>query len=598
MDPLSHSNGYGMEEQPPLHHGNGGHMDPLYHERPKEEEEERDYDGPDAMGFYEEDLEEAADATWAEVFHTCCCHSFTEWLQIMLGVTILFMFLYFFLLGLELLSASSKVIGGCTAGSLFGDNTNPIAALMIGILATVLLQSSSTTTSIVVSLVGSGSIPTRQAIYMIMGSNIGTSVTNTIVAMGQMGDADQLELAFQGATVHDMFNFMTVGVLLPIEAATGYLFYLTRAMVSGLSVRQGTEWVGPIKVLVGPLGAKIIIANKKVVDDVANGATCDEFYPIRCEDPDNPTYDTCTYGLIACQKSTNECPAFFQAGASQREDEVSGGVSFFLALVILITCLIGLVTILQKMLLGMSTRIIYKATNINGYLAMLIGTGLTVLVQSSSITTSTLTPLVGLGVLPLEQMYPLTLGANLGTTVTALLAALVSDKIDALQVALAHLWFNISGIAIFYPIPFMRQLPLTAARKLGAATKVWRGFPVVYILVAFFIVPVALLGVSALFEQNSTGFTVLGCIVVIIAVFVFARYFYNWHYGGGREDCLYCLEHRERKKVFVNRLPDDMEYVMAKLTALSEHTGLPEDDDDSETRGGKSYMEDENTTQG
>lgn len=147
-----------MEEQPPLHHGNGSHVDPLYHERPKEE---RDYDGPDAMGFYEEELEEAADATWAEVFHTCCCHSFTEWLQIMLGVVILFVFLYFFLLGLELLSASSKVIGGCTAGSLFGDNTNPIAALMIGILATVLLQSSSTTTSIVVSLVGSGSIPTR-----------------------------------------------------------------------------------------------------------------------------------------------------------------------------------------------------------------------------------------------------------------------------------------------------------------------------------------------------------------------------------------------------------------------------------------------------
>merc|ERR1719229_661406 len=114
------------------------------------------------------------------------------------------------------------------------------------------------------------------------------------------------------------------------------------------------------------------------------------------------------------------------------------------------------------MLLGMSTRIINKAVNINGYLAIVIGAGLTVLVQSSSITTSTLTPLVGMGVIPLEDMLPLTLGANIGTTFTGLMAALVSNKIDALQVALAHLFFNITGIIIFYPIPFMRKIPLHA----------------------------------------------------------------------------------------------------------------------------------------
>ena len=67
-------------------------------------------------------------------------------------------------------------------------------------------------------------------------------------------------------------------------------------------------------------------------------------------------------------------------------------------------------------------------------------------VQSSSITTSVLTPLVGLGVIQLEQMFPLTLGANIGTTVTGLLAAMVTDSVEALQVALAHLFFNIFGI--------------------------------------------------------------------------------------------------------------------------------------------------------
>ena len=131
--------------------------------------------------------EDIADATWGEVCHSCCCHTPKEWAWIAVGVVALCFFLYFFLLGLNLLGSSAKIIGGCTAGELLGDDTNPIAALMIGILATVLLQSSSTTTSIVVSLVGSESIATRQAIYMVMGANIGTSVTNTIVALGQMG---------------------------------------------------------------------------------------------------------------------------------------------------------------------------------------------------------------------------------------------------------------------------------------------------------------------------------------------------------------------------------------------------------------------------
>ena len=116
-----------------------------------------------------------------------------------------------------MLGNAAKVMTSCQAGSLFGDDTNPIGGLMVGILVTVLLQSSSTTTSIVVTLVGSGSVTVDQGIYMIMGSNIGTSVTSTIVAMGQLGNGDELERAFAGATVHDLFNFLTVGVLLPVE---------------------------------------------------------------------------------------------------------------------------------------------------------------------------------------------------------------------------------------------------------------------------------------------------------------------------------------------------------------------------------------------
>merc|ERR1712226_1517037 len=155
----------------------------------------------------------------------------------------------------------AKVMSGCKAGELFGDDTNPIAGLMVGILATVLLQSSSTTTSIIVSLVGGddGTISVDQGIYMIMGANIGTSVTNTIVAMGQMGDGDQLERAFAGATVHDMFNFLTVGILFPLELITGYLNHLTEALVKNADTGEGEKAASPIALIIGPLVEPFIL---------------------------------------------------------------------------------------------------------------------------------------------------------------------------------------------------------------------------------------------------------------------------------------------------------------------------------------------------
>ena len=81
---------------------------------------------------------------------------------------------------------------------------------MIGVLGTVLVQSSSTFTSIIIAAVSSG-LPVNIAVPMIMGANIGTSVTNTLVAMGQIGNKKEFERAFSAATVHDskQFTFFT-----------------------------------------------------------------------------------------------------------------------------------------------------------------------------------------------------------------------------------------------------------------------------------------------------------------------------------------------------------------------------------------------------
>lgn len=142
----------------------------------------------------------------------------------------------------------------------------------------------------------------------------------------------------------------------------------------------------------------------------------------------------------------------------------------------------------------------YPFAWVPGYIAILVGAGLTILVQSSSIFTSALTPLVGIGVVTIERTYPLTLGANIGTTVTSVLAALAVNKADkfreALQIAFCHLFFNISGILIWYPIPFMRNIPIKGAKFLGNTTAKYRWFAFMYLIVVFFLFPLLVFGLS------------------------------------------------------------------------------------------------------
>lgn len=513
------------------------------------------------------------DTTWGEVCRMCCCHTPAAWGKILFKLFWVAFFLYFFILGLEILGDGAQVVTGCAAGALFGDDMNPVSGLMIGIICTVFLQSSSTTTSIIVTLVGAGAISVNQGIYMVMGSNIGTSVTNTIVAMGQMGDGDQLERAFAGATVHDMFNFLSVAILFPLELITGYLNHLTEACVKNAQTGESEKAASPIAIIIGPLVEPFILVNKSVTKEIAQGAVCDDFYPTVCEFPENPTKDTCsTIGLIGCPKDGDKpCPALFQAGATYSDDLMAGLTAFVLGIIILFICLGGLVTVLKKLLLGGSTRVIYKATDINGYLAMILGALITMAVQSSSITTSTLTPLVGLGLIRLEQMFPLTLGANIGTCITSLLAAFVADGTDALQVALAHLFFNMSGILIWYPIPFMRRVPLHMARQMGKATRLWKGFPILYIVMMFVIVPLLLMGVSSLFGQGQSG-VIAGSIIVAVLVIAIAGLVYWMNWRNGRWVIGNFLRRRQRHADTCETLPYDIIYVERKIKELQSHT--------------------------
>lgn len=241
-----------------------------------------------------------------------------------------------------------------------------------------------------------------------MGANVGTSVTAMLVSLAHTRDGEELERAFAGSAVYFIFNVLTAIVLLPLEVGAKYLHRLTKTMLPSSVGEEGDSWEGPIRTIVQPVVKTLIIADKDLIADISTGEveSCSSLYPVYCIDGIE-SYETCNRtGLIACNIDTGKCPAFFQDGASKKDDMVSAYVCLLVGLFLLIICLIALVALLHHVLAGASVPIIYKATSINPLFAIAIGCSVTVLVQSSSITTSTLVPLCGVGILPLENLYP------------------------------------------------------------------------------------------------------------------------------------------------------------------------------------------------
>ncbi|XP_034297853.1 sodium-dependent phosphate transport protein 2A isoform X3 [Pantherophis guttatus] len=412
-----------------------------------------------------------------------------------LKVPLMFAFLYLFVCSLDVLSSAFQLAGGKVAGDIFKDNailSNPVAGLVVGVLVTVLVQSSSTSTSIIVSMVSSGLLEVGSAIPIIMGSNIGTSVTNTIVALMQAGDRSEFKRAFAGATVHDCFNWLSVLILLPLEVASGYLHHITKVSMATLNLRSGQDAPELLKVITEPFTGLIVQLDKTVITGIATGNESLQnrsLIRVWCEAPVPQISSAGTRG-----RSLN-CSSLMPNSL-----ETAGNFSSAMP---------------QKYLpspFGWAT----------GYFAMLVGAGVTFVMQSSSVFTSAITPLVGLGVISLERAYPLTLGSNIGTTTTAILAALASpgDKLaSALQIALCHFFFNISGILLWYPLPCTR-LPIRMAEALGEQTAKYRWFAVFYLIICFLLLPSLVFGLSVAGWQVLVGvgapfLFLLACVAVI-----------------------------------------------------------------------------------
>jgi solute carrier family 34 (sodium-dependent phosphate cotransporter) len=314
------------------------------------------------------------------------------------------LFLYLFFASIEVMSAAFKMSGRGLAEQLLNTASDPIAGLLVGFLATSLLQSSSTTTTIVVGLVASGALSIQLAVPIIMGANIGTTTTNTIVSIGHVTRPVEFERAFAASTVHDFFNVLAAITLLPLEVAFHPIQRTATALQSVFADAGGMKLASPLKLVVRPFT------------------------------------DTVTHLIPSTLPLV------------------------LLALVLLFIGLRGMMKVMRGAVLermeGLFDRVLFR----NDAASFGLGLVATASVQSSSATTSLIVPLAGTGVLTLRQVFPYTLGANVGTTVTAILASFATGSPAAVTVALAHLSFNLFAIAIYYPL---KAIPLWLAAHWG-----------------------------------------------------------------------------------------------------------------------------------
>ena len=356
--------------------------------------------------------------------------------------------LYLFLVSIGLMGAAFKGFGRGFAENLIRTTSNPFIGLFIGILATSIVQSSSTTTSVVVGIVGAGGITVSNAIPIIMGANIGTTVTNTLVSLGHVSRRDEFRRAISAATVHDFFNLICVAIMFPLELATGFLEKGATLMSAFFQGIGGVKFTSPVK-----------LATKPAVNFI------------------------------------HEIALFLSGSAL-----ASYILMLIFSMLLLFFALYFIVKVMKSLVINRAEIILDNVISRSSLLGLFAGLFFTIIVQSSSITTSLMIPLVAAGVLTVEAAFPITIGANIGTTTTAILASFATGNISAIIIAFAHFLFNLTGTVFVYPVKFFRIIPINLAKAFGDLAAEKRRYALIYVLGVFFFLPALLIFLSKLFK--------------------------------------------------------------------------------------------------
>lgn len=360
------------------------------------------------------------------------------WLTVRIIILILASLLVFFF-AVDLLITSFQHLGTSTIETVIRTTSNPFTGLFIGLLVTAMIQSSSTTTALAVAMVASGSLSLSAAVPIIMGANVGTTITSAIVSLGFLNKKKEFKRAIAAGTYHCIFNLLTVLILFPLELNYGLLSSMATSITGFLfspaevSAVTSFQWSSPLSAL------------SELLFGVVNNS----------------------FVLMAA--------AFIL---------LFGSILYFRKFV--------------SNLLDAGSPETFSRFFFRGEIRSFAwGLATTAAIRSSTITTSVVVPMVAKKIVDFRSAAaPFILGANVGTTITAFIAAMLSSNSSSIAIAVAHFLFNAIGVLIFFPVPALKEIPIRLAKLLGESTARHRIIGFAFILVTFFIVPFGLIYLS------------------------------------------------------------------------------------------------------
>lgn len=355
----------------------------------------------------------------------------TLYLVLLIGGSILL-----FLFSLDLMVSSLRHLGSDTAKSVIEATENPFTGLFVGLLVTALIQSSSTTTALTVAMVASGAISFQSAIPLIMGANVGTTITSTIISLGFINKKKEFKRAIAAGTYHCFFNLLTVMILFPLELYYGFL-------------SNASAWIG-----------QTIF----------------------------PTFE------ISAATTPGVSWSLFGFATDFLVNSISSGIVLtVLSFILLVVSILIFRKLISDLLKAQSPETFSKFFFAGELKSFFWGLVTTAAIRSSTITTSLVVPIVAKKVVKMRMAAPFIMGANIGTTITAFIAAMMNSNNSAINIAVAHFLFNFIGVLLFFPIPALKQVPIRLSVGLGKLTLRYRIAGFLFILLAFFIVPFSLI---------------------------------------------------------------------------------------------------------
>lgn len=353
--------------------------------------------------------------------------------------------IYLLICAVSVISRGFAGLGGDTAHAMFAFAEHPWVGLFVGVLGTVLIQSSTTTTAIAVTAVGSGALSVTGAIPIILGANVGTTVTTTLVALTFIGNRVEFRRALAASSIHDFYNWLSLLIFFPIELLWHPLERLSEMITFAF---YGTGWLP----------------------------------------------DPSQFNII--RPATTPVVNVIEAATSRLGPTVGAVLTVVIGAALIFIAVRYLGKLLKRLMVGKAREALLSAVGRNPYLAMASGMGVTVVTQSSTITTSVLVPFAGAGILTPRQIYPVTVGANLGTTFTVVFAAFAVVGQDArigLQAAFVHLLYNMFAIIAVYVIPILRPVPLWCAQTFARLASAHKWVVAAYLGTVFIAIPLAVI---------------------------------------------------------------------------------------------------------